>query len=613
MIVAWMLYSLVVGVLIGMAAYAADRCCRLLQWPRRWVWIGSLLATVVLSAAGLWRMVSPPPPSPARTMIALPAVTVSEVSGSGIERAVALLLGSVAAVREAVSSWSASAYSAVAAVVEPVIDGGLVLSLWTIATAALLLLLGLTLLRVQRARRSWPQARIAGVPVLLSEDFGPAVIGIVRPVVVAPSWLLRQPEPRQHMIVQHEDEHRRARDPLLLATVCLATCLLPWNAVLWWLLVRCRLAVELDCDARLLRRGVAPLSYGELLLEIAGRTPGRLLGAPALTDSRLHLERRLLAMTERSRRAGRARPLLAGAAAVLLVVAACRTEAPTSAAIEDMDVAAATTQAEQSGLLPKESVGKPLFMVAGKVVSEADVSALAPEEIASIQVLKGEGASAYGERGANGVILISKRAPGERASAARTVVQEKKAVAAVAEPPQEPARVKTRAAPDSKAAAEVEKRVVEKAKTAIAVRKKAAAAAGDAATAKAGKEEVVIAAKAAAEVKWAEKQAKEDVVIRKIAPAVAAEAVTITAAEAKTAVAAEAVTIAAAEAKAAGQTADPLIVIDDVVSRSSAALPALPSSEIQSVEILKGEAAIRRFGARAANGAIVITTKKKNQ
>jgi beta-lactamase regulating signal transducer with metallopeptidase domain len=596
MIIAWMLYSLVVGVLIGMAAYAADRCCRLLQWPRRWVWIGSLLATVVLSAAGLWRMISPPPPSPARTMIALPAVTVSEVSGSGIERAVALLLGSVAAVREAVSSWSASAYSAVAAVVEPVIDGGLVLSLWTIATAALLLMLGLTLLRVQRARRSWRQARIAGIPVLLSEDFGPAVIGIVRPVVVAPSWLLRQPEPRQHMIVQHEDEHRRARDPLLLATVCLATCLLPWNAVLWWLLVRCRLAVELDCDARLLRRGVAPLCYGELLLEIAGRTPGRLLGAPALTDSRLHLERRLLAMTERSRRAGRARPLLAGAAAVLLVVAACRTEAPTSAAIEDMDVAAATTQAEQSGLLPKESVGKPLFMVDGKVVSETDVSALAPEEIASIQVLKGEGASAYGERGANGVIVISKRDPGERASAARALLQEK-AVAAVAEPPQEPAKVKTRAALDSKAAAEVEKRVAEKAKTVIAVRKKAAAAAGDAATAKAGKEQVAVEAKAAAEVKWAEKQAKEDVVIRKKAVAVADEAVTIT----------------AAEAKAAGQTADPLIVIDDVMTRSSTALPALAPSEILSVEVLKGEAAIRRFGVSAANGAIVITTKKKNQ
>jgi TonB-dependent SusC/RagA subfamily outer membrane receptor len=427
---------------------------------------------------------------------------------------------------------------------------------------------------------------------------------------------------------------------LLLATACVTACLLPWNAALWWLLARSRLAVELDCDARLLRRGVAPLSYGELLLEIAGRSPARLLGAPALTDSRLHLERRLLAMTEIRATTGRVRPVLAGAAALLLVAAACKTEAPTGAAIEEMDVAVATAQAEQSGLLPKTSEGpKPLFVVDGKVVSETEASALVPEEIASIEVLKGERASTYGERGANGVIVVAKRAPGELAATARAAVartpardvtgtvsaaeppQEPAKVkvrameAKAAAPPQEPARVKVRAAQEASAAAEEEQQLREKLKAVARVMEKAAAGASDQAATSADRDRAAVKAKAAAMVEQdLRKRLKVAVTVGAKTADAAAKGVTITTSDAKAAdAAAKADTITTSDAKAAARTADPLIVIDDVVRQSPGALPALAPSEILSVEVLKGEAAVNRYGARAVNGAIVITTKKKDQ
>jgi len=139
--------------------------------------------------------------------------------------------------------------------------------------------------------------------------------------------------------------------------------------------------------------------------------PARLFPAPALADSRVHLERRLLAMTENNQ--GRAGGW--GAALVLalglLGAFACGTEAPTAATVQDLDVSEFKARAEQSGLLATRSDGKaPLYMVDGRVVPEAAAREIAPEDIASIQVLKGEVATGpYGIKAANGVVHVITR------------------------------------------------------------------------------------------------------------------------------------------------------------------------------------------------------------
>ena len=50
---------------------------------------------------------------------------------------------------------------------------------------------------------------------------------------------------------------------------------------------------------------------------------------------------------------------------------------------------------------------EPLFVVDGVIVREIDD--IAPETVKSIEVLKGPDATAYGARGSNGVIIITRR------------------------------------------------------------------------------------------------------------------------------------------------------------------------------------------------------------
>src|SRR5690606_31905103 len=47
MIAAWMAYSIVVALLLGLAAAALDRAARLYGWPSRWIWFGVLVGSVV--------------------------------------------------------------------------------------------------------------------------------------------------------------------------------------------------------------------------------------------------------------------------------------------------------------------------------------------------------------------------------------------------------------------------------------------------------------------------------------------------------------------------------------------------------------------------------------
>jgi beta-lactamase regulating signal transducer with metallopeptidase domain len=407
MIAAWMLYSVVVGVLIGVAALAGDRCLRLVRLPVRWVWIGGMLATLMLSGIALLRVSTMD--RTAKAPVRMQGVLIEASNAVRTE-------GYVMRVTEVIAGAARDARAVAAATAERVYHtaaeyagAGRALAIaWGAGSAVLLLIMCGTLLRLRRARRVWRSHRIADVAVLISHDAGPALVGLLRPSIVVPGWLLAESAERQRLVVQHEDEHRRAGDHALLAVACMAVCLMPWNIALWWLLLRTRLAVELDCDARVLRQGVKARSYGSLLLEIAGRTRAHPFGAPALADSRTHLERRLIAMTDDTRTPRRARTATAGLAALVLGAAACAADLPTSAAIDDMDVEEVELQAKQAGILvPFVEDKKPLFIVDGVMVDGSAARELEPDQIRRIEVVKAQAAlKAYGDRGEHGVILV---------------------------------------------------------------------------------------------------------------------------------------------------------------------------------------------------------------
>lgn len=162
--------------------------------------------------------------------------------------------------------------------------------LWVAAGIGVLLWLLVSWHRLRSRSRSWVDGEVRGVSCMVSRDTGPGLVGFFRTRLVVPWWVLDLDESRQAMIVAHEEEHHRRRDPWLMSVGYGALLLAPWNPVLWWQVRRLRLAVEMDCDHRVLDRVGNVPDYGRLLLDLAEKGP-ELVTAFSHTES--HLVRRI--------------------------------------------------------------------------------------------------------------------------------------------------------------------------------------------------------------------------------------------------------------------------------------------------------------------------------
>lgn len=141
-------------------------------------------------------------------------------------------------------------------------------------------------------------------PVIVHPTLGPATVGLLRTRVVVPAWVRALPGEERRYVLQHEYEHKRAHDTQLLFFASLIAVIAPWNVVLWWLVRRLSLAVEIDCDNRVLAGRGDPSRYGELLLKVAvnevpsPRLQPAFLGGSGMLEHRL---RHLLAPQRLSR------------------------------------------------------------------------------------------------------------------------------------------------------------------------------------------------------------------------------------------------------------------------------------------------------------------------
>lgn len=325
MIPLWMLYAAILATLLGAAAAAAERLLRYGGGSGRWVWMGALAASVVLPAA-LWR---------------------SSVSGSSLGASVRHRLGiaegsGAEAVRgvpdsgadlgtpSVMGTWVQDATGTVGGALAAA-EGPL---LWAWLAGSAILFVGVlgASLTLRRRARSWGRAWVQGERVLISRDVGPAVMGVWRPRVVLPSWALGLGRRSLEVVLLHEREHVAGRDLWFVHAALLALVAMPWNPALWWQLRRLRLAVEVDCDRRVLSRGVAPKRYGEVLLEVEGRAGGAALNVLALGEPTAFLRRRFQMMTEamapqtNGNRSWKA--ALAGFAGLAALAVACEAPAP---------------------------------------------------------------------------------------------------------------------------------------------------------------------------------------------------------------------------------------------------------------------------------------------
>lgn len=314
-----MLFALVTGVALSVAAAVAERLVTVMRRPRRAGWLVAMTATAAWPLATRLRVLATGPG----------AVPEGAPVAHGVHRLAGIVVPVLPASETA--HW---------------LDLAL-LTAWAVASTILVVRLVASTIAVRRWRRAWPAADVDGMRVRLSPDAGPAVVGLHPMDVVLPAWALALDRAERALVLRHEAEHRAARDPYALLVAALLTALVPWHLALWWQARRLRLAVELDCDARVLRADPRPAGYARLLLHIVERrSAGALLLAPALSASASHLERRILAMHAPSRRPSHLHRVALGATACAAVVVACAVDAPdrptAPARTASADAAAAT-------------------------------------------------------------------------------------------------------------------------------------------------------------------------------------------------------------------------------------------------------------------------------
>lgn len=168
--VAWMAYLTGVAAVLGVAGMLAERGLRRLGRPARWVWVGSLVATVGIPLA-----------------LALGGPQAGGVAWAGLWGGVRSGLGSAGVETAFLVGWITVSLMLLASVR---------LAAWTL----------------RRNERVWRTGWADGHRVLVSEGFGQGVIGAARPRTVIPHWLLEADDSARRMVILHEAEHARAGD-----------------------------------------------------------------------------------------------------------------------------------------------------------------------------------------------------------------------------------------------------------------------------------------------------------------------------------------------------------------------------------------------------------------
>ena len=306
MIAAWMLYLALVSTLLALAAWGVEAILRARRVPTRWAWVGAAAGTLALPLLAPW----------------VPRLSAffarGGAAGDGARLTEVLL---------AAGNGEAGSTSALAGSAAPPWLGPLLVLLWIAATLVVAATFTYTHLRLGRQLRGWRDTRMGNATVRLSNGFGPAVVGVLRPAVVIPASLAARGGSALRLALAHEAEHVRARDPLALAAGSVFVAALPFCPAAWWVLRRLRTAVEVDCDARVLGSGADRRAYARLLLSTTTGGHDLPVAVPALLHTRSALETRIRAMSDLPRPA-RLRAVLAACASLALVLAACEARSP---------------------------------------------------------------------------------------------------------------------------------------------------------------------------------------------------------------------------------------------------------------------------------------------
>lgn len=288
------LYVNIVGLCLGVVALLVERAMPALAM-RRWLWLAviglSMFIPGYYRTHHSWSLVGQSQSSPATGQPAFPLIDLrwwaqTDLYSDVINR-IWLSLSAILIAWALVNAWR----------------------VWQVIASS-------------RSRDGTGSAAIVdGIPVVVTDEVGPATVGLLRARVLLPRWALALPQSQRQYVLRHENEHRRAHDGLLLFIASLPLVLAPWNLALWWQVRRLSLAVEMDCDARVIDALGDAHTYGELLLRVAeagSRAPHL---QPAFLGAGM-LERRLTQLVAPQRLSRVQRLVVPSLAIVLLTLVA---------------------------------------------------------------------------------------------------------------------------------------------------------------------------------------------------------------------------------------------------------------------------------------------------
>jgi len=403
MLLTWMAYATLIGALVTAAAYALDALALQYRVATRFVWLLALLGALAAPAIVGVRTRAPGTPS-APLLLPTPVTAVDVMSPRPAPIAIRqtprlrvrflVLLSKLD--RHVGRVWLA---------------GALVYLLFLVGGA----------IAIHRRRRDWRDADVDGERVLISRDMGPAVVGAIRPRIVVPEWALTLDAPARALMLRHESEHIAARDPFTLVVAVLCTVVFPWNAAVWAIVRRLRLAIEVDCDRRVLRATTGGREYAELLLTVGASPRARVPVGASLAERHGLLEKRIKAMTPIAPRHPRLVAATLVVAALAVTTAAVRAPRPV-AVLHPSTAADSLTAAEVRALLVAY---QPQALVAASGINTVTILLDANGDyITSVSERREVNANGGGRggRGGSRIVLAGdlSTAPGERGVAFRT-------------------------------------------------------------------------------------------------------------------------------------------------------------------------------------------------
>jgi beta-lactamase regulating signal transducer with metallopeptidase domain len=212
------------------------------------------------------------------------------------------------------------------AIVVPSWLGPFLFSLWILATSTVILRLAIGLWRLRSLRRSCVMVDAAGLDPAVGRTVAefnsirsaslatsdrvsvPAAIGFFRPLVVLPSWLLRElPGEELNVILLHEFAHLRRWDDWTNLLQKMLRAVFLFHPAIWWIDNRLSLEREMACDDIVLATTANPRGYAQCLISLLEKNLARRRWAmaQALVDRAHEVSLRLTRILDASRPNGK--------------------------------------------------------------------------------------------------------------------------------------------------------------------------------------------------------------------------------------------------------------------------------------------------------------------